>query len=93
MRYIELKHGRICQLAFLGNIITRAGIHLPGAIDLEGHTFDSYPNGWAALYGPDSISTKGFLQIFFFIGFLETYVMKDVTGTGEFAGDFRNGYV
>merc|ERR1719329_1420155 len=49
LRYVELKHGRICQLAFLGNIITRAGIHLPGNIDYEGHSFDSYGNGWSAV--------------------------------------------
>jgi hypothetical protein len=30
LRYVEIKHGRICQLGFLGQIITRAGIHLPG---------------------------------------------------------------
>jgi len=25
LRYVEIKHGRICQLAFLGQIVTRAG--------------------------------------------------------------------
>merc|ERR1712083_1018532 len=52
LRYVEVKHGRICQLAFLGQIITRAGFHLPGDIDMSGHSFDSYPNGWAAIAGP-----------------------------------------
>merc|ERR1711994_833777 len=47
LRYVEVKHGRICMLAFLGNIITRAGIHLPGSIDLSGDKFDSFPNGIA----------------------------------------------
>merc|ERR1719491_988688 len=32
-RYVELKHGRVAMLAFLGEVITRAGIHLPGTID------------------------------------------------------------
>merc|ERR1711981_231434 len=49
LRYVEIKHGRICMLAFLGNIITRAGIYLPGNIDLSGTTFDSIGNGWAAI--------------------------------------------
>ena len=79
------------MLAFLGNIITRAGLHLPGNIDLAGDSFDSYPNGLAALFGPDSIPTDGFLQIVFLAGFLELFVMKDVTGENEFVGDFRNG--
>ena len=89
LRYVEVKHGRIAMLAFLGNIITRAGLHLPGSIDKAGNSFDSYPNGWAAV-GADGISRAGVYQIIAFIGFLELVVMKDVVG-GEFPGDFRNG--
>ena len=92
LRFVELKHGRISMLAFLGNIITRAGIHLPGSIDKAGHTFDSYGNGWAAV-GADGISRAGVYQMIAFVGFLELVVMKDVTGTGEFPGDFRNGFL
>jgi hypothetical protein len=91
LRYVELKHGRVCQLAFLGQIVTRAGIHLPGNIDLDGDSFDSYPDGLAALFGPDAIPQEGLLQILAFVGILEASVMKDVTGEAEFAGDFRNG--
>ena len=87
LRYVELKHGRICQLAFLGNIITRAGVYLPGDIDYSGTSFDSIPNGWAAV---GAIPQAGLLQIIAFVGFLELFVMKDITG-GEFPGDFRNG--
>ena len=94
LRYVELKHGRISQLAFLGQITTRAGFHLPGNIDSAGDSFDSFPNGFAALGGPDSIPGAGTGQILFFIGFLELAVMKDIEGTGnEFVGDFRNGYI
>ena len=63
LRYVELKHGRISQLAFLGQITTRAGFHLPGDIDMSGHSFDSYPNGWAAISGPDAIPAAGLAQI------------------------------
>eukprot|EP00529_Nitzschia_sp_RCC80_P037151 CAMPEP_0113509194 /NCGR_PEP_ID=MMETSP0014_2-20120614/37431_1 /TAXON_ID=2857 /ORGANISM="Nitzschia sp." /LENGTH=152 /DNA_ID=CAMNT_0000404979 /DNA_START=46 /DNA_END=504 /DNA_ORIENTATION=- /assembly_acc=CAM_ASM_000159 len=91
LRYVEIKHGRICQLAFLGNIITRAGLHLPGNIDYAGNSFDSYPSGLAALFGDDAISRAGVYQIIAFVGFLELFVMKDVTGENEFVGDFRNG--
>eukprot|EP00586_Coscinodiscus_wailesii_P000684 CAMPEP_0172484710 /NCGR_PEP_ID=MMETSP1066-20121228/12278_1 /TAXON_ID=671091 /ORGANISM="Coscinodiscus wailesii, Strain CCMP2513" /LENGTH=203 /DNA_ID=CAMNT_0013249403 /DNA_START=114 /DNA_END=725 /DNA_ORIENTATION=- len=91
LRYVEIKHGRICQLAFLGQIVTRYGVHLPGNIDYAGHTFDSYPPGLAAIFGPDAISTAAIAQIVVFIGLLEAGVMKDVYGTGEFPGDFRNG--
>ena len=90
LRYVELKHGRISQLAFLGQITTRYGIHLPGDIDYSGDSFDSIPDGWAAI---DAIPGAGILQLVAFIGFLEAAVMKDVTGESEFAGDFRNGYI
>eukprot|EP00568_Trieres_chinensis_P005702 CAMPEP_0183290566 /NCGR_PEP_ID=MMETSP0160_2-20130417/192_1 /TAXON_ID=2839 ORGANISM="Odontella Sinensis, Strain Grunow 1884" /NCGR_SAMPLE_ID=MMETSP0160_2 /ASSEMBLY_ACC=CAM_ASM_000250 /LENGTH=203 /DNA_ID=CAMNT_0025451193 /DNA_START=37 /DNA_END=648 /DNA_ORIENTATION=+ len=93
LRYVELKHGRIAQLAFLGQIVTRNGIHLGGSIDTAGHAFSSYPNGLAALFGPDAIPTAGIFQMLAFIGFLELKVMKDVKGTGEFPGDFRNGFL
>mmetsp|Transcript_1744 Transcript_1744/g.1062 ORF Transcript_1744/g.1062 Transcript_1744/m.1062 type:complete len:211 (-) Transcript_1744:198-830(-) len=94
LRYVEIKHGRISQLAFLGQVVTRAGIHLPGSINYAGDSFDSYPNGVAALIGPDSIPTAGLVQLVAFIGLLEIGFMKDVPGTGnEFVGDFRNGYI
>jgi hypothetical protein len=38
-----------------------------------------------------TFSLPGLSQIIAFIGFLELFVMKDVTGEGEFPGDFRNG--
>jgi len=96
LRYVEIKHGRIAQLAFLGNIVTRAGIHLSGNIDYAGHSFDSYPNGWAAINGPDAISGAGLAQIVAFIGVLELGVMKDSANgaaPGDFPGDFRNGSI
>ena len=86
LRYVEIKHGRISMLAFLGNIITRAGVHLPGSIDKAGTSFDSIPDGWAAI---NAIPQGGLLQIVAFVGLLELFVMKDITG-GEFVGDFRN---
>mmetsp|Transcript_58832 Transcript_58832/g.175047 ORF Transcript_58832/g.175047 Transcript_58832/m.175047 type:complete len:222 (-) Transcript_58832:139-804(-) len=96
LRYVEVKHGRICQLAFLGQIITRAGFHLGGNIDFEGHSFDSYPNGLAAVFGDDAIPTLGLIQIIGFVGFLELFVMKDSANgaePGDFPGDFRNGFI
>merc|ERR1719464_516120 len=89
LRYVEVKHGRISMLAFLGNIITRAGIYLPGDIDKSGTAFSSIGNGWAAISGPNAIPQAGLFQIIALVGLLELFVMKDITG-GEFPGDFRN---
>ena len=93
LRYVEVKHGRIAMLAFLGNIVPRAGIHLPGNIDYSRDSFDSFPNGIAAIKGPDAIPFNGVGQIICFIGLLEVAFMKEVPGMAEFPGDFRNGYI
>jgi len=94
LRYVELKHGRICMLAFLGQITTRAGIHLPGNIDYAGDSFDSFPNGVAAIVGENHIPTAGIVQLVALVGVLECAVMREVPGAGaEFPGDFRNGYL
>jgi len=87
LRYVELKHGRISQLAFLGQIVTRAGIHFPG--NYGDVPIESIPPGFKAF---SVLPAGGFWQIIAFIGFLELFVMKDVTGEGEFPGDFRNGF-
>ena len=94
LRYVELKHGRICMLAFLGQITTRAGLHLPGNIDYSGDSFDSFPNGVGAVFGAGHIPTAGIVQLISFVGVLECAVMREVPGMdSEFPGDFRNGYL
>jgi hypothetical protein len=90
LRYVELKHGRVCMLAVLGHIVTTGGVRLPGDIDFHGTSFASIPAGLAAL---SKVPPAGLLQMFLFIGFLELGVMKDITGDGEFVGDFRNDYI
>merc|ERR1712008_34148 len=64
--YVELKHGRVAMLAFLGEVVTRAGIHLPGVIDKSGTTFDSIPNGWEAL-SAGGVPKLGTIQLFVFV--------------------------
>ena len=87
LRYVEIKHARVSMLAVLGHIVTTGGVRLPGDIDYHGTSFESIPNGLAAL---SAVPAAGWLQMFFFVGFLELAVMKDITGVGEFVGDFRN---
>jgi hypothetical protein len=89
LRYVEIKHGRISQLAVVGYLVQEAGIRLPGDIDFHGTSFESIPNGFAAL---TAIPSAGLAQIILFIGFLELAVFKDITG-GEFVGDFRNDFI
>merc|ERR1711906_55816 len=61
---------------------------------MGGYTWDSYPNGLAALFGPDAIPQAGLAQLVLAVGFLELGVMKDSANgaaPGDFPGDFRNG--
>uniref|UniRef100_A0A7S4ATL3 Fucoxanthin-chlorophyll a/c light-harvesting protein n=1 Tax=Pseudo-nitzschia australis TaxID=44445 RepID=A0A7S4ATL3_9STRA len=89
LRYVELKHGRICMLATAGYLVQEAGIRLPGAINYSGLGFADVRNGFAAF---NDIGGGGVGQIIAFVGLLELAVMKDITG-GEFPGDFRNGAI
>ena len=66
-REAELKHGRIAMLAVVGLIIQDYA-RLPGSIDIDGTSFESVPNGIAAV---SSIPPLGWLQIVLLIGYLE----------------------
>ena len=90
LRYVELKHGRISMLAVVGYLVQEAGVRLPGNIDYSGTSFESIPNGFAAF---KAIPAGGLVQLLFFVGVLEACVMTDLTGEGEFPGDFRNGAI
>ena len=88
LRYVEIKHGRICMLGVVGYLVNAAGIYLPGDIDYSGTKFSDLGYGWDASF---AVPVAGALQVFAFVGLLELAVMKDVTGEAEFPGDFRNG--
>ena len=88
LRFVEIKHGRICMLGIVGYLVTYAGVRLPGDIDYSGTAFSDVRYGFAAF---NDISGAGIAQVVAFIGLLELAVMKDVTGENEFVGDFRNG--
>ena len=81
-RASELKHGRIAMLAVVGYLVQDV-YRLPGAIDLDGTTFDSIPNGVAAI---GAVSSLGWLQIVGSIGYWELIGWEDKKGTE--VGDF-----
>eukprot|EP00903_Cladosiphon_okamuranus_P015599 g14404.t1 len=82
LRYVEIKHGRIAMLAILGHI-TAQNFRFPGMLSPSaGLSFADCPNGVAAL---SKIPLYGLVQIFLFIGFLETKVM--LQKEGSFPGD------
>jgi hypothetical protein len=89
LRYVEIKHGRVSMLAFLGYIVNLAGIRLGGDIDMAGTKFADIPAGYAALA---AVPKGGWGQIIALCFVLE-FVMRDQTGEGEFPGDFRSGAI
>jgi Chlorophyll A-B binding protein len=89
LRYVEIKHGRICMLGVVGYLLNAAGVYLPGDIDYAGTKFSDLGYGWAA---STAVPVAGALQVFAFVGLLELGVMKSLPGKGnEHIGDFRNG--
>lgn len=84
-RTAELKHGRVAMLAVVGYLVQDQA-RLPGAIDLDGTTFQSIPNGVAAL---SAVPLFGWFQIGASIGFWEIFGWKQVEGSTP--GDFSFG--
>jgi len=91
LRGVELKHGRVSMLAFLGHVVNSNGYHFDGYLSTSQNIkFSDVEPGLAAF---KTLPPFGTFQIILFIGWLEAVVMKDVTGTGEFVGDFRNDFI
>jgi hypothetical protein len=74
LRFVEVKHGRIAMLAVVGHLVQNV-YRFPGFIDLEGHKFTDYPNGFAGLF---SIPALGLAQIILSIGWWELKGWKQV---------------
>jgi hypothetical protein len=93
LRYVEIKHGRIAMLAFLGHVTTSNGVRLPGSITYAGKQFTEIGTGLNHFW---EVPAVGWFQILAFIGLLEAGIMKDSANgaaPGEFPGDFRNGFI
>jgi len=86
-REVEIKHGRVCMAAVTGYLVQEVA-RFPGAIDLDGTTFSSIPNGIAAV---GAVPSAGWLQIIFSIGFWELIGWEDKRASAEH-GDFGTGY-
>ena len=72
--------------------IIKPGVHLLRGVEYSDTSFDSIVNRWPIISGPNAIPQIGLFQLVAFVGFLELFVMKDITG-GEFVGDFRNEFI
>ena len=86
-RTAELKHGRVAMLAVVGYLVASIA-RFPGAIDLDGTTFQSIPNGLDAF---KVVPAFGWFQIAASIGYWEIFGWKQAEdgAIGDFG--FYNG--
>lgn len=88
LRYLELKHGRVAQLAFLGNIVVLNGIRFPGMLSSDIAFADMPSHGLEAL---SKVPAAGITQILLFIFCMEVGMTSILEkGEGEFKGDFTS---
>jgi hypothetical protein len=81
LRAVEIKHGRVCQLAFVGYLTTWSGIRLPG--NLGDVPMADIPGGHEAVF---KVPAFGLAQIACLAAALELGGWKQAEGS--FPGDF-----
>merc|ERR1711935_421640 len=83
-RAVEIKHGRISMMAFIGMLVQELGITFPGTMDLKGEVpFADIGTGFGAIA---NIPSLGLAQIVLFAGIADTVAMP----SGEYTGGPQN---
>ena len=82
-RAVEIKHGRISMMAFLGMMVQELGITFPGSINLDGSVqFSDILKDGMGFPAVANIPTFGLFQIVAFAGFAEIGAMPAAQYTG-----------
>ena len=82
-RAVEIKHGRIAMMAFLGMMVQELGITFPGSINLDGSVqFSDILKDGMGFPAVANIPTFGLFQIVAFAGFAEIGAMPAAQYTG-----------
>merc|ERR1719199_745802 len=93
-RAVERKHGRVAMAAVIGMLFHNANIEFPGYLSYpgsplsgpEGLKFSDIPDGFSGLF---SIPAFGLVQIFLWVGILETAVWP----ASNYSGNYGTGYL
>ena len=103
LREAELKHGRMCQLAWLGYVAVDLGMRIPGYPEAMSTATSASAHGPAVEYGAlgnilvwiafaEMTSWIGVSQMFLWFGLLEVIdgiaIMQMLEGSGRAPGDF-----
>ena len=82
-RAVEIKHGRISMMAFLGMMVQELGITFPGSINLDGSVaFSDILKDGMGFPALANVPTLGLVQILAFGGIAETVAMPATEYTG-----------
>merc|ERR1719174_1606147 len=82
-RAVEIKHGRISMLAFIGMMVQELGVTFPGSLDLAGdYPFSEVLKDGMGFPALGNIPTFGLVQIALFGGLAETVAMPSSDYTG-----------
>merc|ERR1712060_768780 len=91
-RAVEIKHGRISMMAFLGMMVQELGVTFPGSLDLNGdYPFDEVLKDGMGFPALSHIPTFGLVQIALFGGLAELVAMPSSQYTGG-PQDLPGGY-
>merc|ERR1712130_647412 len=82
-RAVEIKHGRICMMAFVGMAVQELGVTFPGSLDLAGdYPFADVLKDGMGFPALGNIPTFGLVQIALFGALAETVAMPSSQYTG-----------
>merc|ERR1711933_31311 len=82
-RAVEIKHGRISMIAFVGMLFQELGVTFPGSLDLKGEVpFSSVLDDGVGFTALAKVPGNGLIQIFLFCAIAETYAVPAEQYTG-----------
>jgi len=91
-RAVEIKHGRISMIAFIGMLVQELGVTFPGSLDLQGTVpFSSVMDNGMGFPALAAVPTFGLVQILLFGGLAEGVAMPASEYTGG-PQDLPGGY-